>query len=134
VRRASFLATLLLACTGGSGPIDSDGGAPSSSSGSSGVTSGGTSGQILASEFDQSCTTHSDCVGVYEGAICNECGCANATIAKNAMGEYSQKRLNAGCPQTNVACANDCADLSVHCDGTGKCQKGDPPISDAGGD
>jgi hypothetical protein len=117
------------ACTGGAGPIDQGGtsssGASSATGSSSGVggssgagsSSGTTGGTISASEFSQACVENSDCVAVYEGNICNQCGCANASIAKTDVKDYSARRQNAGCPQTDVACANDCQDAVAICAG-----------------
>jgi hypothetical protein len=133
-------ALVVVACTGGPGPIDQTGGGSSSGSNngsglpgtgsSTGSNGSGTStgsgntpeptGTISASEFSQECVEATDCVAVYEGSICNQCGCPNAAIARTDAVEYSTKRASAGCPTTDEACANDCEAPAVACT-DGKC-------------
>lgn len=107
------------ACTGGGGSLDGDGGATSSSGASSGST-GGASEQLRASDFSQTCSADGDCVVVYEGAICNACACANAAIARTSQADYVARRQAANCPQTDIACANDCITMIATCT-NGKC-------------
>lgn len=142
----SFAFVVVVACTGGPGPLDQTGGGSSSGSGTgsgipgtgsgsgsgtgSGTGSGsgsgtgtepgtGSGGTISASEFSQECVEATDCIAVYEGSICNQCGCPNAAIAKTDLAAYSTKRASAGCPTTDEACPNDCAEAAVACtDGT----------------
>jgi hypothetical protein len=147
-RVAVVVGFVFVACTGGPGPIDTIGGGSSNggSSGggsSSGIgggsssgsgTSGGTSGgEIRASEFSQACVEDTDCVAVYEGSICNQCGCPNAAIAKSAATDYLTKRQNAGCPETDVACANDCVSSRAVCtSGTCTVTTSDTTVLDGG--
>ena len=128
-RFAVCLVFVVVACTGGGGSLDGDGGTSSS-----GGSSGGTNQQIRASEFSQSCVDDTDCTAVYEGAICSQCGCPNAGIAKSALSDYTAKRQSAGCPQTDVDCAA-CANVAVTC-AQGVCRVGSAatPISDSGAD
>lgn len=123
---------VFVACTGGAGPIDQTGNG--SSSGSSGITSSGggsSSGEatggggsssggtstttVQASEFDQACVESTDCIAVYEGAICDACKCPNAAIAKSAIAEYGTRFQSADCPTTDQACAADCAEATPSC-------------------
>lgn len=116
------LVVLVVACTGGGGTLDGNGGGTSSggSSGGSSGSSGGTTGEVRASDFSQSCSTDDDCVVIYEGAICNACGCANAAITRTAQSDYVAKRQAANCPTTDVECANDCITVLATCS-NGKC-------------
>jgi trimeric autotransporter adhesin len=121
--------SLVVACTGGPGPIDQTGtGSTSSSGGSNGTSSSGGSGSgttggtgsgtnqtVSASEFSQSCVEDTDCIAVYEGAACNQCGCPNSAIARTDLAAYSTKRASAGCSTTDQACANDCAEATAIC-------------------
>ena len=127
---------VLVACTGGPGPIDQTGNG-SSSGGTSGSlpgtgsnsgsgtstgtgsstgsgTGGGSGGTVSANEFSQECVESTDCIAIYEGSICNQCGCPNAAIAKSALSEYSSKRASAGCQTTDVDCA-PCEGAVVSC-------------------
>ena len=133
-----LFAAFVVACTGGPGPIDQTGNGSSgltSSSGSSnnggsssgdptsgggGSGGGGTSTKtVSASEVSQACVESTDCVAVYEGSACDACKCPNAAIAKDALAEYGTKFQSAGCPETDVACAADCAEATAVCtDGT----------------
>jgi hypothetical protein len=48
-------------------------------------------GVILASDYDQSCTTVDDCVLVFEGDTCaaaTNCSCPNALISRTALAGY----------------------------------------------
>jgi hypothetical protein len=46
-------------------------------------------GVIRASDYDQSCTTATDCTSVFEGDTCaSRCGCPNATISQKALDGY----------------------------------------------
>lgn len=130
-----LLVAVFVACTGGPGPIDQTGGGSSGSlTSSSGGTSGGTSSSgdptsggggggsggsnnktVSASEVSQACVESTDCVAVYEGAVCDACKCPNAAIAKDSLAEYGSKFQSAGCPTTDVACAADCAEATPVC-------------------
>jgi hypothetical protein len=129
----SGLFVVLVACTGGAGPIDQTGnGSSSSSSGltssSGGSSSGGSSGgsssggsgggsnqTVQASEFSQACVESTDCLAIYEGNVCDPCKCPNAAIAKAAASDYAEKFRGAECPTTDVACAADCAEATPVC-------------------
>lgn len=130
--------SVLVACTGGPGPIDQTGNGSSGASGltsSSGGNSGGTSSSgdptsggggggsgtttksVSASEVSQACVESTDCVAVYEGSVCDACKCPNAAIAKDSLAEYGSKFQNASssCPTTDVECAADCAQATPVC-------------------
>jgi hypothetical protein len=47
-----------------------------------------TCGVVRASDYDQSCTSDFDCVGVFSGDTCGDCSCPNATINKSAAPAY----------------------------------------------
>jgi hypothetical protein len=54
-----------------------------------GCPNGNTCGTIMASDYDQTCTTASDCVGVSEGNFCEAiCACNNAVINVSAQTQY----------------------------------------------
>lgn len=128
------LAVLVFACTGGSGPIDGDGGASSSSSGSSsGPSSGGGGKQISASDFEQGCVNENDCVAVFQGDVCNTCKCQNAAIAKTDLSKYESASSTDEC-RNQQPCAADCQEARVQCL-VGKCALAAPgSLVDAGGD
>jgi hypothetical protein len=127
----SGLLVVLVACTGGAGPIDQTGNGSSSSSGltssSGGSSSGGSSGEsssgasggsnqtVKASDFSQACVESTDCIAIYDGNVCDACKCPNAAIAKDAASDYATKFQGAGCPTTDVACAADCAEATPVC-------------------
>ena len=56
----------------------------------SGCSNGNVCGTILASDYDQTCTTASDCALVIEGNLCAMgCNnCANAAVSVAALGQY----------------------------------------------
>jgi hypothetical protein len=61
------------------------------STGSGGGTGTPTCGTIRAADYDQTCTTDSDCVGVVEGNLCapNLCSnCTNAAVSGKAQAQY----------------------------------------------
>ena len=127
MRRALF-AVILVACTGGPGelPNGSSGGgssgatssSSSTSSSSTSSTSGSTANTIIhASDYNQSCTTQSDCVSVREGSVCG-CGCPSAAINKSDQTQYAADTgsLKAGCPSPDTsACGVDCAATTAVC-------------------
>jgi hypothetical protein len=53
-------------------------------------------GAIAAASHDQSCTSDSDCVAVYEGSYCNVCRCPNATVSQAAAAAYEAALADAG--------------------------------------
>jgi Sulfatase-modifying factor enzyme 1 len=83
------------------------------------VPDGGPEGaacSIQASDYDQSCTSDSDCVEVVEGDICGPplCSCPNAAINVSAQSAYSAD-LAKLLPVGPVACNCGAADLGPHC-------------------
>jgi len=56
----------------------------------SSTSSGPGCGSIQASDYDQSCSTASDCVGIAQGDSCTGlfCNCTNAAINVSAQAEY----------------------------------------------
>jgi hypothetical protein len=114
---AGFLFSVLVACTGGPGPLllgenqDIDPTAegngnntpvPGGSSGSSGGSGsvGGSSGSsgtttnppvtatITGLEFDRACNADADCVAVFQGFVCTTCKCPNTAIATKDRARY----------------------------------------------
>lgn len=63
---------------------------------------------VTATDYDQSCTTDEDCVAVFEGDVCDECKCANATVSKAAQMDYNLAFTMNQCGSP-PPCAADCA-------------------------
>jgi hypothetical protein len=103
---------------------------------------------ILASSYDQSCTTDSDCIGVAEGNFCypGATNCATATISKSANAQYQAdvaKTRAASCYapgncganfgpccasglcQVGIQCSNLASDASAETSGTTDAPTGD---------
>ena len=58
-----------------------------------------TCGSIQAADYDQSCSTASDCVAVTEGNSCTSgifCNCTNAAINVSAQAEYEANLKTVG--------------------------------------
>ncbi len=97
---------------------------PSSSSSSS-SSSGATPADLVATDYSQSCANDSECVAVYQGAVCTSCACPNSAIAKaddpKYLSDYTNRR--AMCPSTSSGASCDCAlPSAVNCDAaTHKC-------------
>lgn len=113
---------------------------------SSSATSTGTGAcNILASNYDKSCTTDSDCVEVSAGTFCVpacQCGGAtinggalpqfNADVAKTPLGSGALGRITCGCTvSVGPCCRQGTCQIDSGCDA----QPADtlPPCSDAGG-
>jgi hypothetical protein len=80
----------------------------SSSSGGSGSTDGGKP-QIHASDYDQSCGTDSDCIGVQDGdACCLPCITAAINVKDQAKFDADANTLHAACGN-QVCPAVDCS-------------------------
>jgi hypothetical protein len=84
-----------LACTGVLGPQDCGGGGsfccvPNAIGPGAGSCTGANVQLIQASNYDQSCTTDSDCIGVGLGNVCFKCDidCPNAAINRSAQAQY----------------------------------------------
>lgn len=116
-----LVAVTLMACTGGPGdlPNGSSSGSSSSSSSTSSTSSSGSpvggNTTIHASEFDQSCSTASDCIAVKEGDVC-ACSCPSAAINESDVGKYQSKvvQLKSSCSGTQ-GCGVSCAQNHVEC-------------------
>jgi hypothetical protein len=59
---------------------------------------------ISANEWDQSCSTDSDCASVYQGDLCSACQCHNATINVNSLNAYLGASNTPGKPVTVCDC------------------------------
>lgn len=70
------------------------------------VACGSSAPDIRASDYDQTCTSASDCAVIQEGSGC--CGCGNAAINKKDLTRYQAdaKRRREACG--GKACAVDC--------------------------
>lgn len=68
-------------------------------------SNGNACGSISASDYDQSCKTASDCVGVTQGDLCRGklCACVNAAVSASAQGQY-QADFAAKNPGFDVVC------------------------------
>ncbi len=71
---------------------------------SGGCPNGNVCGTIKASDYDQTCTTDTDCTTVYEGDLCAQsCQCPNAAINMDVTAQYEadfEKKVSVpeGCP------------------------------------
>jgi len=129
---ASAFVGCLIACSGGT-PITGnpgDGGSGGDSGGS--TNDGGTPVLPIATkDFNQACTTDTDCVLVTEGDVCALCSCANAAIAKTDLDAYNAKhsQLSQECgPRPAIGCGVDCAQIKVTCSAAKKCVAGAPAV------
>ncbi len=76
---------------------------------------------IVATDYDQSCTTPDDCVAIIEGNACGTCACATKAIAASAKAEYDADVEAAVCGnQGDVLCA-PCEQFEVACN-AGTCE------------
>ena len=121
---------LLAACVGGPGPLPDQGtdqagqgggvvGDTSAGEGSSGsskgstdpevVTPPGAPTQISVATFDTTCSEDSDCVAVFQGAVCDACRCPNAAINGRDLEKYSKDLEKAGqdCARPTIPCRCD---------------------------
>jgi hypothetical protein len=74
---------------------------------SDGCPNGTTCGSIRAADYDQTCTTDSDCVGVVEGNLClpNMCSdCTNAAVSTKAQAQYEADFANKDSTPTICPC------------------------------
>ncbi len=126
-------------CTGGSCPAGSGmAGGGSTGSGSGGTTGSvvGSSGSgpatctdasaqtILASNFDQSCKTDSDCIAVAEGNSCYACSlsCPNAAINRSALSTYQSDVAKAIPPEARCGGPVHCPAAFPPCCRSGACR------------
>jgi hypothetical protein len=70
---------------------------------------GNTCGTIEASNYDQSCSTDSDCVGVPQGDLCDSSTCVNCVGA--AINQSAQARYQSDLESRNSGVAEKCACL-----------------------
>jgi hypothetical protein len=83
---------------------------------------------VLASSYDQSCQTDSDCVAIEEGNFCQpgaNNGCTNAAINRTALAQYRADLANttagvcyglAGCPEeSGPCCQNGVCAVNAQC-------------------
>jgi hypothetical protein len=59
---------------------------------------------IWATDYDQSCTSNSDCVPVYQGSLCSECRCPNETINSAELAKYEAASNTPGQPPASCFC------------------------------
>lgn len=79
---------------------------------------------IHASDYDQSCETDSDCVGVGEGNLCAACSavCPTAAINQSALGQYDADIDKLGeLTDPNVTIDCGCPALFPVCCDAGRC-------------
>ena len=89
----------------------------------------GVDGGILASSYDQSCTTDRDCVAIGQGDSCGLCAfrCPNAAISASALDKYVAEIAStpAGVSgQRPDECGGDCTDDPGPCCVAGECRFG----------
>jgi hypothetical protein len=65
----------------------------------------------VGDDWDRSCSTAADCVGVFEGEVCEACQCANTAINIGDLEDYNAQ-FDVECSH-NVAC--DCAAPLIEC-------------------
>lgn len=139
---------LVLACTGGPGPLPNEGGdtgdqygsiqGDTSSNGvsggdSTGVSSSSSSGtpavtydpqpDLFARDYDQSCSQDTDCQPVSEGTICTPCPCNTAAVNSKDYVKYvteQSSRVQKCDPATRTG-SSVCAACASK---TGKCDSG----------
>jgi hypothetical protein len=86
----------------------------------------GSSCSIVASHYDQSCTTDTDCAGVAEGDTCSSTcapACPNAAINKAALNQYNSE-LTAKTTDLQRSCSQYCVLTFGPCCVAGRCQMG----------
>ncbi len=108
------------------------------------VPEAGSCAEISASNYDQSCTTDSDCVLAGEGSSCSICmlNCPHAAINVNARAQYMSDIANttAGISSNLPACQESCGIVvRPPCCVRRKCQADDgecvlPDVPDAAAD
>jgi hypothetical protein len=120
-----------LACTGVLGPQDCGGGGsfccvPNAIGPDAGSCTGANVRLIQASNYDQSCTTDSDCIGVGLGNVCFVCDvdCPNAAINRSAQAQYRTdvprfpaSDVDCGCPTYPVGpcCVGGMCQMGTQC-------------------
>src|SRR4051812_35861591 len=117
-----LLASALLlatACDGGDGAgVGADAGSVDATTPDAaahdGATAGDASTSIQASDYDQTCTTRSDCVGIEEGSLCG-CGALNAAINVHdlAKEQADAQERSAHCAPQSGTCGAATATLPV---------------------
>lgn len=138
------LVALLVACVGGPGPLPDQGPDQSSQGGgiagdtSAGEGSSGRNGDstddappaapavITVATYDTTCSEDSDCVAVYQGAVCQACFCPNAALNRKDLEKYSKDLEKAGkdCSRDGAACG-PCESQVAGCDAkTKRCALG----------
>jgi hypothetical protein len=106
------------------------------------ATPEGGSCSIRAADYDQSCTSDSDCVGVHEGTSCACTNCINAAIGTTSESEYNSAFVRAFPNSGDCPCAapppaycnnGDCAVcLSGSCGQPPSCATGGPGMTNCG--
>lgn len=83
--------------------------------------------RILASSYDQTCTSDSDCAEVSEGDPCNPCdfSCSNAAINVRALAQYGADTAGIY-PAAYTLCPSSCGGPETVCCSGGTCHRGDP--------
>jgi hypothetical protein len=117
---------MVVACSGESSDGIPGGGPPDGGSADGGVDAATL--VVVATDFDQSCTTANDCVAVYTGNACALCTCQNEAISKTSLAAYDAKwnELVAACGQRpGIGCEADCVSPALACT-EGKCALGAP--------
>ena len=136
-----------VACVGGGGPLPDPSGQgeetnpgtgddnqPTPTTTDSGSTNSPPS-PITASSYNASCTQNSDCAAIFEGDVCSNCRCPNASINTQDVPKYSTDVATAikSCA-SSTANTCKCTAPQVRCNTTAKrCEVGPPNELDAGG-
>jgi len=85
---------------------------------------------VMASSYDQSCASDSDCVGISEGNSCQPCdfSCSNATINAGALAKYTSDTAHfpAVVAFDHGVCPSSCGGPVGLCCLGGKCHRGSP--------
>ena len=86
-------------------------------------SSGSAPAQIHASDYDQRCTTASDCVVVNDGDVCGCQGCGTAAVSQSAAMQYQAdyQKLRSACGPSGPCPALLCVVTIATCS-AGTCQ------------
>jgi hypothetical protein len=74
-------------------------------------------------DFDDSCVTEDDCVGIYTGDPCAGCQCADTAISQDALADWQEARGEPFCPAAIVTDQCLCAAPMLVCE-EGRCEIG----------
>lgn len=79
--------------------------------------------EISSANYDQSCKAEIDCTPVYQGDVCDLCGCANTAVNQSQVNRYQMDiasiRLKCAADAGSVVCS-PCSPRRALCTGS-KC-------------